>query len=368
MARPQPKNPKALAALIRALRAYAREESGPEFETAAVGGLRSAGVDKAVAQRLVERFDRINPSLRERALGEFAEKPVERGASTDSGRSSGRTFDADDVTRNATRVGGTTIGGSTVESSGGPRVSDGSRVEEPAGGMTVSDGQDQPADATYGIKYVGFYCDDETTFDMLFSNSDEVYAVTSTVSLAADGSNVVRTEKHPNDREAYDDVDKGEERLGPVAYCWQGPMPVSQAVSLSVIAYERDYGDPDKYRDEIDALVKAGILAVGWLTGAGAAATAVLEALSGTITDAINWLMDTDDDQIDIARTEVLDVTRMDEIGRRPLTPYFTPAGVQTGLITSDLLRTQHSGSGAKYTFGFVVERNPPFTPEVIIV
>lgn len=368
MARPQPKNPKALAALIRALRSYAREEQGQEFETAAVDGLRKAGVDKAVAQRLVDRFDRINPSIRERALGEFAQQPVERGAPAESGTSGGRAFDADEAARNASRVGGSAIEGSTSTSAGGPRVSDGSRVEEPAGGMTVSDGQDQPADATYGIKYVGFYCDDETTFDMLFSNSDEVYAVTSTVSLAADGSNVVRTEKHPTDRLAYDDVDKGEERLGPVAYCWQGPMPVAQAVSLSVIAYERDYGDPDKYRDEIDALVKAGILVVAWLTGAGAAATAVLEALSGTITDAINWLLDTDDDQIDIAHTEVLDLARMDEIGQRPLVPYFTPAGVQTGLITSDLLRTQHSGSGAKYTFGFVIDRNPPFVPEVIIV
>jgi hypothetical protein len=258
----------------------------------------------------------------------------------------------------------------STASTHGAEVLDGSRAPEPEHGFTVSDGEGNgTTGAVYGINYVGFYCDDETTTDMLFSNSDEVFAVTSVVSINPDGFNAQpRVENHPNDQTAYQDVDKGEVRLGPVARCWEGPMPDGQVVSLTVIAWEHDYGDPDKYRDEIDALVKAGILATAWLTGAGVAATAVLEALSGTITDGINWILDTDDDQIDIARTEIFDRARMEEIGKRPLVPHYASNGTQTELVISDLIQTQHVGSGARYVFGFVLDRTPAFLPEVVIV
>jgi hypothetical protein len=357
MARVRPQNPEALAAVIAALRAFAEDGSGDDFERTASSRLGQSGLDKGVAKRMLARFDRLNPSMRERALGEFANRPIERAAGGGWPSRSERDTDRGDAARATAR-------------SGGARVVDDGRVDEPAGGWTVSDGEtDGQTDPVYGINYVGFYCDDETTFDMLFSNSDEVFAVTSVVSINPDGFNAEpRTENHPNDQTAYQDVDKGEVRLGPVARCWEGPMPDGQVVSLTVIAWEHDYGDPNKYRDEIDALVKAGILAIGWLTGAGVAATAVLEALSGTITDGINWLLDTDDDQIDIARTEIFDRARMEEIGKRPLVPYYNAAGAQTSLIISDLIRTQHSGSGAKYTFGFVLDREPAFVPEVIIV
>lgn len=64
----------------------------------------------------------------------------------------------------------------------------------------------------------------------------------------------------------------------------------------------------------------------------------------------------------------ILTREKMEEIGRRPLVPYHRPDGTQTELITSDLIRTQHSGSGAKYTFGFVLDRDPAFTPKDIIL
>ena len=354
MARPRPNNPQALAAVIAALRALAEDRTGDDFERTASQQLAHGGVDKDLAQQMVARFDRLNAARRERALGEFAHRPVE-------GAPGGGIATADAV------AGTRTIESATATVTGhGADILGSTSAPEP-GGMTDGFDEGTPVD-TYGINYVGFFCDAESSYDA-FTNSDEVFAVTSVVSINDDGFNAApRVENHPYDQTAYTDVDDGEVRLGPVARCWEGPMPDGQVISLTVIAWEHDYGDPDKYRSEIDALVKAAILAIGYLTGAGAAATAVLEALPGTVTDAINWLIDTDDDQIDIARTEILTREVMDEIGRRPLVPYYRPDGTQTDLITSDLIRTQHSGSGAKYTFGFVLDRDPAFEPEVIIV
>ena len=54
----------------------------------------------------------------------------------------------------------------------------------------------------------------------------------------------------------YSDIDSGEERIGPVAAAWQGN---SDPVSLTVVVFEHDQGDPDVYKEQIDDIVKAAI-------------------------------------------------------------------------------------------------------------
>jgi len=372
MARPRPRDPEALAAVVAALRAAANDQQGDEFGRTSVGELKAAGVEKATAARLAARFDRLSPSLRENALGEFANRPIQRGSralpggGTGGGASGGN---GGGTARRGPRTRGDVLRGSdpgaggttTAAGSAAASVLDGSRAPEP--GM-VSDGGGASA-PTYSINYQGFQCEAETNWDF-FTNSDEVYAITSTVTIAADGSNTVRTEKVPTDRPAYEDVDAGETRIGPVARSWEGAL---LPVSLSVVAFEQDQGDPNAYRDEIDAIVKASILAAKFLLGLGAPAAAILEAFSGTITDAINWLVDTADDQIDITRTLVFEQQTLEELGKRAPAPYSYVEGTQVHQtnLWGHFFST-HSGDGAKYTFAFKLERNPAFVEEVIIV
>lgn len=351
MARPAPNDPEVLAAMVAALQAVAENAQADEFERAVGGGLRTSGVDQAVAGRLVGRFNRLNPSVRRAALGDFADRGFQRASrSVPGGREGGG------------RGEGWRGGGGTVFSGWPVRVRD---ERAPITEEVATDHEPVAEPATYAIYYEGLVAEAETNWDG-FSNSDEVYSITSAVTVAEDGTNTVRTERHPTDRASYEDVDRGETRLGPVAQCWQGTL---LPVSLSVIAYEHDYGDPDKYRDEVDAIVKAAIAALIYLYPPAGAAAAVLQALTGSITDGINWLLDTGDDQIDITRTQIFDQAQLELLGKRPLGQHIY---VQTILGTLRTFSTPlyahfystHSGSGAKYVFGFKLERNPPFVVE----
>jgi hypothetical protein len=349
MARLRPNDPEGLAATVAALRAFAEDTPANEFEETAVGKMRASGANRDVARRLVARFDRTNPSMRRRALGEFADRPVE----IDLDRQRLRVTEA---LRSVEARSGPTIGAGESTHSHGPG---GAVLDDttPDLDRTMSDGTATPT-YTYGIKYLGLVCEKETTWDG-FSNSDEVYAVTSAVTIDGQLNNVVRTEKHPVDGDAYEDVDADEVREGPEAQCWGGNL---FPVSLTVVAFERDYGDPDEYRDEVDVLVKAAIVAAGVLLGLGAGTTAILEALSGTITDAVNWLLDTGDDRIDIPRTYVFSQADIEAAGGGNQHYYNYLDGTQlrqTNLIGH--LFSTHSGSGARYTFGFRFERDPEF-------
>lgn len=361
MARPRPTNPQVLAATVAVLRAAAEDREGDAFERAARDSMRTAGVDPAIAGRLVKRFDSIRPAIRRDALGDWTDRTFELGPteppSGGHGRGRGAVLSGDVPTAVLDGTGGGTGGGG-----GGTSASGGlGRIRD----LSVLDDLFELTPDTanvYGIDYVGFVCEAETDWDR-FTNSDEVYCITSAVTVAADGSNTVRTEKHPVDRSSYGDVDRGEVRLGPIARCYEG---TTLPVSLTVVAFEHDDGDPNEYRDEIDVLVKAAIAAAVLVFGLGAGVGAILESLSGTITDAINWLFDTDDDQIDIDRTHILELSRIEELGTRPMGPYIYNQRILsvTRPIVTDLLAhviSTHSGSGAKYTFGFRVSRDPAF-------
>jgi hypothetical protein len=352
MARTPPNDPEALAAILVGLRAFAsRAQPANDFERAVVDSLQKSGAKASAAQKLVDNFDRLAPSVRARALGPFAglTVPQRRQLAPGPTRPRGgirvpRTFDVS---------GGSEIlvGPSEVIDAGRPR-GDGTPV-------------------AYQIRYVGFHCDEEVGDggDFLFPTSDEVYAVTSAVHINADGTNDVRTEKHPFDRAEYSNVDAGDTRLGPVVACWQGTDQVLP-MSLTVVAYERDFGDPDEYRDEIDAAVKTAIAVGGLILGAGATSIALLELLSGHITDLFNSIIDTEDDRVDIPRTTILTLAAIEAFGRRGRrrhmhvvkTPFGDELTIATELVSH--FKSRHSGLGGRYTFGFDIERNPAFVED----
>jgi hypothetical protein len=204
------------------------------------------------------------------------------------------------------------------------------------------------------------FCAAETDWDGA-SNSDEIYIISSAVHIAPDGANVIRTERHPVDRSHYEDVDNREARLGPVAATWRG----TEDVSLTVVVFEHDYGDPNKYRDEVNTFVKGAIAILSkWYPPA-----IVLEALSETITDGLNWLLDTGDDLIE-TKTVLLPQSRMEEFAGISQSFYFHPPGSQTPQ-TTDLMNhflTVHKGDGATYLCGFDIAREPPLPINNVIL
>jgi hypothetical protein len=217
----------------------------------------------------------------------------------------------------------------------------------------------------YTIRYQGLFCQQETSWDR-FSDSDEIYVITSAVHVAADGANIVRTERHPVQQGDgyYGDVDSGEERVGPVAAAWKG---AGDPVSLTVIVMEHDDGDPDKYKDTIHTLVEVAVAVLttkypylGWL-----------DKLDGVITDAINWVIGSGDDVIDTT-TVILPQALMETytshdpgfyIGTRI---HFTISGrfvtttneqFQTHLMYH--FYTENKGDGATYIVCFDIDRDP---------
>lgn len=360
MPRQRPQDPEALAALIAVLKAYAEGRTDTEVGRSATERLGSAGVDRDLAQRMVARFERIRPSIRQRALGDFADVSTVRlrPRSIDEGqlpiRADREPFERLDTQGAGSGTSTASNTGTGTATSRGREVREASRINE-----NVNERADEHQPASYQIHYEGMYCREETGWDR-FSWSDEIYAVTSAVWISADGQqNPDRTEKHPTDAEAYGDVDAGEVRRGPVASCWAGSL---FPVSLTVVAWEHDEGDPNAYRDEVAAIVKAA-LTVASILYPGATAVLVLEAASGIITDGINWILDTGDDQIGIAHTEVFEQSTLEELGKRPAAPY---PGTQEKLWGHFF--STHKGSGAEYVFAFKLERTPPFVEEIIII
>jgi len=301
--------------------------------------MRGNGVDPAVAARIVRRFDGLNAGMKRSAFGQYLDTPVSLQPATPPS-------------------GGTSAGGGGAAGPGRFRVGISDAIRD-----RITEAIDATPAPVYTVTYQGMVCEAETTWDG-FSNSDESYAITTAVHYEADGSNVTRAEHHPHDKTSYEDVDAHEERIGPIAACWQGSrLPMS----LTVVAFEHDEGDPNAYKDEIKAIVAAAAAVIGYLYAPGVAAAALIAALSPLIVDAINWLFDTGDDQIDSPRTEVIDFTTIEQMGIHEPTAYVYTYPVFFGgprTVVSNLYGhffTHHSGSGARYVFGFQVERNPPF-------
>jgi len=340
-----------LAGVIQVLRAAAEGEVKTEFQDEALRSYLAAGGNPTIAGSLVSNFDRLTPSRRRQALGDFATVPVfETGYDRRAARTAIAPRNRGALSRSTIRF---------------PR--------ERRHPIDLSEGQVVVGDHTgralrfYAIDYRGFHCNKPAGDSV---GSDEVYAISSAVSIRADGTNQVRTQKHPIDQVEYGDVDLAETRLGPVARCFQGR---ETPISLTVVAFERDFGDPNHYRDAVDDLVKAGIAAAGVAYGPDVAA--VLGEFSDTIGDVVNWAIDTDDDQVDIARTTIFDAATIEELGRRGRRRYIShihydfpeiDVTVETPLVCHFF--SEHTGLGGRYVFGFDFVRDPAFVEDEIIV
>ena len=212
----------------------------------------------------------------------------------------------------------------------------------------------------YTISYEGLYCIDESGPD--WWGSDESYVVTSAVHITRRGANVVRTERHPfagNGDDAYGDVDSEEVRIGPRAACWNGVVAnVAAGMSLTTTVFDHDEGDPDAYRDEVDAAVKLAIGIAAALYPPAAAILALIEA-SGLVTDFFNWLLGTGDDQIGTS-TLVLELADLENYARsRTSTNYTRPGRRPTGLQYHFVGTVNDNDYAAAYQ----VRRNPLAPP-----
>ena len=329
------RNPEIVALGVLALRSYAQNRR-PEtqFEAAISRTLKDLDVLPAVAARLVTNFDRIRPSVRHRVFGPLGSSDAQIPADVARGS---RTPNPPDP-RQLLRPGVLALTARHTVANGGapvPVAGDGGPATKPALGGAVGVGaipaeEQILAPERYSISYQGLHCVDETGVDFL--GSDEIYVITSAVHIQPDGTNVVRTERHPlreNGAGTYGDVDSHETRIGPVASCWSALVDdTDQGMSLTTVVMEHDQGDPDAYRDEVDAAVKLAVGLSIYLFPAGGAILALIEA-SGLITDFFNSLLGTGDDEIGTVTIVLGSLSELENYSRTRLSSFHTVQGGQ---------------------------------------
>lgn len=147
-----------------------------------------------------------------------------------------------------------------------------------------------PNDTNFTIKYEGIFCKSRTGDRWIFGPSDEIYVISSVVNIS-NGNNEVRTERHPlgTPNKIYGDVDGGETRIGPVAACWFGK---ANEITLISTIMEQDEGDPDAYKDQINALVELAALI------AKAFGVSIPDVAKEIVVDAVNWILGSEDDNV----------------------------------------------------------------------
>ena len=337
----RPTNPDALGRLLAALRVYSgQREPKNATERKINQALKAQRLSPRVAKRMLKTLDSMPKSARTRFLGKISAPtfaPPARAPRVAAGSSAPITI---------------TIPGTMVGALG--RVLDSGAVGEVRDRLGEGP-RAQPVEPVYTINYRGLWCEDETSWDQ-GSWADEIYLITSAVHIDADGNNIVRTEHHPvtQNKSWYTDVDSDEARLGPVAACWQGN---SDPVSVTVVMFEHDQGDPNEYKKQIDALVKVAIAVFSYFYPPAK----WLELLSGTIADAINWVIDTGDDPIG-TQTVVTPRGLLEFYAGQYRATYLGDGQRPTGLEYHFL--TTHKGGGARYIVGFEVTRDPPIKIE----
>ena len=240
-----PTDPEAVGLAILALRNYVTPVTRPtKFEKETASELTKLKVSKRTARRMVANFDSIRPSVRERYLGSI-------GTATRMPRRTVATRDANAITTSHVVIPQMTL-----------------RYRYPGRpGQALPPGPAVLAPIDYTVVYRGMHCIDETHWDSW--GSDEIYIVTSAVSITPAGQNLVRTERHPitnGQSGEYGSVDSHDTRIGPVAACWNQPVANTQlGMSLTTVVFEHDKGDPDAYRDEVDDAVKLAIAIATYL-------------------------------------------------------------------------------------------------------
>lgn len=227
---------------------------------------------------------------------------------------------------------------------------------------TVDRWPDRDPSILYTIRYVGLFCQDETGITNV--GSDEIYVLSSAIHIS-NGQNVttdaIRNPANYPDGKYYGDVDTGDSRVGPVTAVWSGNP---DTVSLVVVTMEHDQGDPDAYREEIDAAVKAA-LAVATYFYPPAAVVALVEE---QIVDLINWLFGSGDDIIS-TETVVLERAQLEGYAQQGRSYY---VGKKDGNpLPTQLFQhfvTTHRGDHTEYVIGFDVLRDPPLAIEPVII
>ncbi len=375
------REPEIVALSIIALRSFAAGVIGQsDFEREIAASLSSSGVTPEIASRLVRNFDKIRPSVRKRMFGPLGATDATLPAQIAKGSRSLNAAAKNEILRpglipvrgrrilaghmQAAEIVGGAVDAGTVQG-----------VRQIAATANVFDGLDalEPeelilAPERFTISFQGIHCIDETGID--FIGADEIYILTSAVHIKANGENEVRTERHPigaNGSGIYGDVDSHETRIGPVASCWSALVAdMQQGMSLTTVVMEHDHGDPDAYRDEVDAVVKLAIAVATFLFPPGGALLALIEA-SGLLTDFFNWVIGTGDDEVG-TRTVVLetlpDLEKYSRTGIGHLWVVRDGQRVDTGLPNHFVADV----NGRDYFAGYVVTRQPtaPLLPIIV--
>jgi len=359
------RDPEVVALGILALRSYAAgTPSETQFVQEISNTLRDLDVSTATAARLIANFDEISPSIRRQEFGSLGLSDAELPANVNPGSRTSNAL----ARREVLRPGAVAPLGAAIDVDGAAGVSaaDVSAAGISADGIgEAGDGDLILAPERFTISYQGMHCVDETGADFL--GSDEIYILTSAVHINPNGTNVVRTERHPlngNSAGVYGDVDSHETRIGPVASCWSARVDdMQQGMSLTTVVMEHDQGDPDAFRDEVDSAVKLAIAAATYFFPPGGALLALVEA-SGLITDIFNWLLGTGDDEVGTV-TVVLE--SLDDLETFSRTRRSSLRVVQDGKQVNTNLPNHFLApvSSNDYFVGYVVTRDPeaPFLP-----
>jgi len=191
------------------------------------------------------------------------------------------------------------------------------------------------------VHYTGLYCFGETDWDQ-GSSADEPYLIIA--STTPKSAAVVTTR-------IYDDVDDGESRPDLMELYRGRPY----GINLGVALMEHDFGDPNRYREEVRQAVMAvhtaGTLALGLIPVVGPVVAAIagpaLGSLMPSVADALNDAFDWGDDRIGAA-TVTIGARQLVLLAARTANSEFSGIGfkVETPLI---------SGSGASYKAYFGV-------------
>lgn len=192
------------------------------------------------------------------------------------------------------------------------------------------------------LHYTGLHCFGETDSDQL-SSADEPYFVLAVTTPQT--KMVVNTQ-------IYSDVDGGDSRPD-LLELYRGPP---YGINIGAALMEHDFGDPNKYRDDIQSAVDkahaAGTLLLWQIPVVGPAVAAIAGPLLGKlmpeIAQAINDLLDTGDDTIG-GTNLTLTARQMVVLAARTGNTDFDSIGykIETPLISGD-------GASYKAYFGMV--------------
>lgn len=149
------------------------------------------------------------------------------------------------------------------------------------------------------VHYTGLHCFGETDSDQS-SSADEPYVIISISSPERAATCITQV---------YQGVDGGESRPDLMEIYRGRPY----GINISTVLMENDFGDPNKYKDEVQKAVMAihiaGTAALGLIPGVGPAIAAIAGPALGTlmpsIGSAVNDLFDWGDDKIGGAKLTV---------------------------------------------------------------